>query len=133
MQIQRSIAISMLVVKASKTSNSRPMKASTSVLKPSEKSHTHGSAMPRPQLPSLVLQLRSKRFESRPAYGRKPPPYLSTFPHFDFFAAAALALAAFFLLLLIITMARNVPTTADASKVRMTGMRMAHTRGGKRL
>ena len=53
------------------------------------------------------------------------------FTHFDFLAAAALAFAAFFLLLLIITMARKVPTTAEASRVRMTGMRIAQTRGGK--
>lgn len=48
-----------------------------------------------------------------------------------FFFAAALALAAFFLLLLIITMPMNVPTTAEPTRVRMTGMRMAQTRGGK--
>lgn len=53
--------------------------------------------------------------------------------YFDFFAAAALAFAAFFLLLLIMTMAKNVPTTAEPRRVRMTGIRMAHTRGGKRL
>lgn len=49
-----------------------------------------------------------------------------------FFFAAALALAAFFLLLLIITMPMKVPTTADPRRARMTGMRMAQTRGGKR-
>ena len=54
-------------------------------------------------------------------------------PHFDFFAAASLALAAFFLLLLIITMPRNEPTTAEPSRVNMTGIRIAQTRGGKRL
>ena len=47
--------------------------------------------------------------------------------------AAALAFAAFFLLLLIITMPRNDPTTAEPSRVRMTGIRIAQTRGGKRL
>lgn len=52
---------------------------------------------------------------------------------YDAFLALALALAAFFLLLLIITMLRKDPTTAEPSKVRMTGIRMAHTRGGKRL
>jgi hypothetical protein len=50
-----------------------------------------------------------------------------------FFAAAALAFAAFFLLLLIITIARNEPTTAEPRRVRMTGMRMAQTLGGKKL
>lgn len=49
-----------------------------------------------------------------------------------FFAAAALALAAFFLLLLIITIPINVPTTAEPNRVRMTGMRIAQTRGGNR-
>lgn len=52
---------------------------------------------------------------------------------YDAFWALALALAAFFLLLLIITMLRKDPTTAEPSKVSMTGMRMAQTRGGKRL
>ena len=47
------------------------------------------------------------------------------------FFAAAFALAAFFRLLLIMTIPINVPTTAEPSSVRMTGMRMAHTRGGK--
>jgi len=53
--------------------------------------------------------------------------------YFVFFAAAALAFAAFFLLLLIMTMARNVPTTADPRRVRMTGILIAQTRGGNRL
>lgn len=44
---------------------------------------------------------------------------------------AALALAAFFLLLRIMTIPRKLPTTADASNMSMTGMRMAQTRGGK--
>ena len=51
--------------------------------------------------------------------------------HFVFLAARALA--DFFLLLLIITMARKVPTTAEPRRVRMTGIRIAQTRGGKRL
>jgi hypothetical protein len=51
--------------------------------------------------------------------------------HFDFFAAAAFA--AFFLLLRIMTIDRNEPTTVEARRVRMTGMRMAQTRGGKRV
>ena len=64
---------------------------------------------------------------------------LQTFPaihacfHDFFFAAAARAFAAFFRLLLIMTMARKDPTTADPRSVRMTGMRIAHTRGGKKL
>jgi len=40
--------------------------------------------------------------------------------------------AAFFRLLRIITTLRNVPTTAEPSRIKMTGMRMAHTRGRKR-
>ena len=48
-------------------------------------------------------------------------------------AFLALALAAFFLLLLIMTMLKKDPTTAEPSKVRMTGIRIAQTRGGKRL
>lgn len=50
-----------------------------------------------------------------------------------FFAAAALALAAFFLLLRIITMPMKEPTTVEPRMVRMTGMRIAQTRGGKKL
>jgi hypothetical protein len=57
------------------------------------------------------------------------PPLLGNIQVF-FFAAAALA--AFFLLLLIITNPMKVPTTAEPSRVRMTGMRIAHLRGGKR-
>jgi len=51
---------------------------------------------------------------------------------YAFFFPAALALAAFFLLLRIITMPRNDPTTADPRSVRITGIRIAQTRGGKR-
>lgn len=50
-----------------------------------------------------------------------------------FFAAAALALAAFFLLLRIMTTPRKEPTTAEARRMRMTGMRTAQTRGGKKF
>lgn len=50
-----------------------------------------------------------------------------------FLVAAALALEAFLRLLRIMTMLRNVPTTAEPSRMRMTGMRMAHTRGGKKF
>ena len=53
--------------------------------------------------------------------------------YFVFLAAAALAFAAFFLLLLIMTSARNVPTTDDPRSVRITGIRIAQTRGGNRL
>lgn len=53
------------------------------------------------------------------------------FPY-AFFFAAALALAAFFLLLRIMTTPRNDPTTAEPRSRRMTGMRMAQTRGGKK-
>jgi hypothetical protein len=52
---------------------------------------------------------------------------------YAFFFAAAFALAAFFLLLRIMTMARNDPTTADPTRMRITGIRMAQTRGGKKL
>lgn len=52
--------------------------------------------------------------------------------YFVFLAAATLALAAFFLLLLIITIPRNDPTIVVPRRVRMTGMRMAQTRGGNR-
>lgn len=50
-----------------------------------------------------------------------------------FLAVAARAFAAFFLLLLIITRAKNVPTTAEPRRVRMTGMRIAQTRGRNRF
>lgn len=70
------------------------------------------------------------------APGHTSPPFLLQSPHMVaaqvFFFAAALALAAFFLLLLIITIPINVPTTAEARRVRKTGMRIAQTRGGKR-
>lgn len=46
---------------------------------------------------------------------------------------ACFAFKAFFLLLLIMTTERNEPTTAEPRRMRMTGMRMAQTRGGKRL
>lgn len=42
------------------------------------------------------------------------------------------ALAALFLLLLTITTLKKLPTTAPPRRRRMTGMRMAQTRGGKR-
>jgi hypothetical protein len=48
-----------------------------------------------------------------------------------FFLAAALALSAFILLLCIITTPRNEPTTADPRRMRITGIRIAQTRGGK--
>jgi hypothetical protein len=44
-----------------------------------------------------------------------------------------LAFAAFFLLLRIMTTLRNDPTTAEPRRMRMTGMRMAQTRGGKKF
>jgi hypothetical protein len=59
---------------------------------------------------------------------RRPSPET----YFVFFAAAAFALAAFFLLLLIMTIERKDPTIVDASSVRMTGILIAQTRGGKR-
>lgn len=61
-------------------------------------------------------------------------PQPGSVPPYDFFfAAAALALAAFFLLLLIMTTPRKEPTTAEARRMRMTGMRTAQTRGGKKF
>jgi hypothetical protein len=50
-------------------------------------------------------------------------------PHCPF---AFAALAALFLLLLIMTTLKKLPTTAPPRRRRMTGMRMAQTRGGKR-
>jgi hypothetical protein len=49
-----------------------------------------------------------------------------------FFVLAARAFAIFFLLLLIITMLRNEPTTAEPSNVKITGILIAQTLGGKR-
>jgi hypothetical protein len=46
---------------------------------------------------------------------------------------ACFAFNAFFLLLLIMTTERNEPTTAEPRRIRMTGMRIAQTLGGKRL
>jgi hypothetical protein len=50
-----------------------------------------------------------------------------------FFFPAAFAFAALFLLLRIMTTLRNEPTTAEPSKMRITGIRIAQTRGGKRV
>ena len=44
-----------------------------------------------------------------------------------------MALAAFFLLLRIMTTPRKEPTTAEARRMRMTGIRTAQTRGGKKF
>lgn len=52
---------------------------------------------------------------------------------YAFFLEAAAALAAFFLLLRTITMPMKEPTTVDPRMTRRTGMRMAQTRGGKRV
>jgi hypothetical protein len=73
------------------------------------------------------------RTKHGPYYSQNKEDPASFSPYFVFFAAAARAFAAFFLLLLIMTMARNVPTTAEARRVRITGIRIAQTRGGKRL
>jgi hypothetical protein len=45
---------------------------------------------------------------------------------------AAFAFAAFLRLLRIMTKERKEPTTAEPRRMRMTGMRIAQTRGGKR-
>lgn len=47
------------------------------------------------------------------------------------FAFLPCAFSAFFRLLLIMTTLKKLPTTAPPSSSRMTGMRMAQTRGGK--
>lgn len=73
---------------------------------------------------------RSNRVTTRQTNKRPKPPRNCVYVFF--LAAAALAFAAFFLLLRIITMPRNEPTTAEPRSVRMTGMRMAQTRGGKK-
>lgn len=63
-----------------------------------------------------------------------PSPHLVfIFVYAFFLAAAALALAAFFLLLRIMTMPKKEPTTAEPSRTRMTGIRMAQTRGRKKF
>ena len=48
-------------------------------------------------------------------------------------AAFAFALAAFFRLLWIMTTLRNVPTTVEPNRMRMTGIRIAQTGAGKKL
>jgi hypothetical protein len=66
--------------------------------------------------------------------GKTIPPSYKTIIRscaYAFFFPAAFALAAFFLLLRIMTTPRKEPTTAEAKRMRMTGMRMAQTRGGK--
>ena len=50
---------------------------------------------------------------------------------FFFPFSADLALAAFLRLLRIITTLRKLPTTAEPINIRMTGIRIAQTRGGK--
>lgn len=52
---------------------------------------------------------------------------------YAFFFAAAFAFAAFFRLLRIMTTLRKEPTTAQPRRRRMTGIRIAHTRGGKKF
>lgn len=85
--------------------------------------------------PSTFLRLNGKSLRARGAFVRVsslgvvslvPPCFL----YVAFFACAALS--AFFLLLLIMTLARKLPTTVLPSRIRITGMRMAQTRGGKR-
>lgn len=86
----------------------------------------------------LQSTVRSARRQSRyPAaeWGVCPArqTWSSLFLYVFFFAAAALAFAAFFLLLRIMTTPRKEPTTAEARRMRMTGMRTAQTRGGKKF
>lgn len=50
-----------------------------------------------------------------------------------FLAAAAFALAAFLRLLRIMTMPKKEPTTAEPRRMRITGMRIAQTRGRKKF
>jgi hypothetical protein len=61
----------------------------------------------------------------------KPPNQNSS--HCAFTCCALAAFAAFFLLLRTITTLKKLPTTAPPSSRRITGMRMAQTRGGKRV
>ncbi len=51
---------------------------------------------------------------------------------FFFPAPTAFAFAAFFRLLLIMTILKKLPTTAEPSRIRITGIRIAQTRGGKK-
>lgn len=53
--------------------------------------------------------------------------------HCAFCCRAFAAFAAFFRLLRTITILKKLPTTALPRRIRMTGMRIAHTRGGKRV
>ena len=59
---------------------------------------------------------------------------IAKFPLHAFFfpAAAPFAFAAFLRLLLIMTTLKKLPTTAEPSNNRMTGIRMAQTRGRKK-
>jgi hypothetical protein len=56
---------------------------------------------------------------------------LSSPNRYAFFFPAAFAFAALFLLLRIITTLKKEPTTADPKRMRITGIRIAQTRGGK--
>jgi hypothetical protein len=71
---------------------------------------------------SLSLQTRTQKL-------LKSPLASHALAHCPF---ALAALAALFLLLLTITTLKKLPITAPPRRRRMTGMRMAQTRGGKR-
>ena len=75
--------------------------------------------------------LARRRFLSRHSHSRGFP-ILSRSTLFHFFLMVALALAAFLRLLRIMTTLRKEPTTAQPSRIRMTGIRMAQARGGKK-
>ena len=83
---------------------------------------------PHPSSCPLVATERSAKNARSSAYARLSGPVYAFF-----LVAAALALAAFFWLLRIMTMLRNVPTTAEPSSRRTTGMRIAQTRGRKKF
>lgn len=61
------------------------------------------------------------------------PAQLTATAAYAFFFPAAFAFDAFFLLLRIITVPKKDPTTAEPKRMRITGMRMAQTRGGNML
>jgi hypothetical protein len=55
------------------------------------------------------------------------------FVDYALFFPAAFAFAALFLLLRIITTLKKEPTTAEPKRMRITGIRIAQTRGGKKF
>ena len=68
------------------------------------------------------------------AFFRLPTPFCSRISFHAFFLpfSTACLLAAFLRLLLIMTTLRKLPTTAEPNNIKITGMRIAHTLGGKK-